>query len=77
MTEAKAPTKIRLDKLLVDRALVTSRERAQALILAGRVLVAAQKIDKPGISVADDVEVRILGNDLRYVSRGGLNWSRP
>jgi 23S rRNA (cytidine1920-2'-O)/16S rRNA (cytidine1409-2'-O)-methyltransferase len=72
MPEVKSSTKIRLDKLLVDRALVTSRERAQALILAGRVLVAEQKIDKPGISVADDVELRILGNDLRYVSRGGL-----
>jgi 23S rRNA (cytidine1920-2'-O)/16S rRNA (cytidine1409-2'-O)-methyltransferase len=72
MSEVKSPAKIRLDKLLVDRSLVTSRERAQALILAGRVLVAAQKIDKPGISVAADVEIRILGNDLRYVSRGGL-----
>jgi 23S rRNA (cytidine1920-2'-O)/16S rRNA (cytidine1409-2'-O)-methyltransferase len=64
--------KTRLDKLLVDRALVTSRERAQALIFAGRVLVAEQKIDKPGITVADDAVVRILGGDLRYVSRGGL-----
>jgi 23S rRNA (cytidine1920-2'-O)/16S rRNA (cytidine1409-2'-O)-methyltransferase len=64
--------KTRLDKLLVDRALVTSRERAQALILAGRVLVAEQKVDKPGASVADDAAVRILGGDLRYVSRGGL-----
>jgi 23S rRNA (cytidine1920-2'-O)/16S rRNA (cytidine1409-2'-O)-methyltransferase len=64
--------KTRLDKLLVDRALVTSRERAQALILAGRVLVAEQKIDKPGASVADDVAVRLLGDDMRYVSRGGL-----
>ena len=64
--------KIRLDRLLVDRALVTSRERAQALILAGRVLVDEQKIDKPGASVADDVGIRILGGDLKYVSRGGL-----
>jgi 23S rRNA (cytidine1920-2'-O)/16S rRNA (cytidine1409-2'-O)-methyltransferase len=64
--------KTRLDKLLVDRALVTSRERAQALILAGRVLVAEQKVDKPGASVAEDAAVRILGDDLRYVSRGGL-----
>ncbi len=64
--------KIRLDKLLVDRAMVISRERAQALILAGRVMVAEQKIDKPGASVSDDVALRILGNDLKYVSRGGL-----
>jgi len=64
--------KNRLDKLLVDRALVTSRERAQALILAGRVLVDEQKIDKPGASVAADAVIRLLGGDLRYVSRGGL-----
>jgi 23S rRNA (cytidine1920-2'-O)/16S rRNA (cytidine1409-2'-O)-methyltransferase len=64
--------KIRLDKLLVDRGLAASRERAQALILAGRVLVAEQKIDKPGAAIAGDAEVRLLGDDLRYVSRGGL-----
>ncbi|HEY4354805.1 MAG TPA: TlyA family RNA methyltransferase [Acidobacteriaceae bacterium] len=64
--------KIRLDKLLVDRGHAASRERAQALILAGRVLVAEQKVDKPGSSVDSDVVVRMLGEDLRYVSRGGL-----
>jgi 23S rRNA (cytidine1920-2'-O)/16S rRNA (cytidine1409-2'-O)-methyltransferase len=64
--------KIRLDKLLVDRELASSRERAQALILAGRVLVNEQKIEKPGAGVADDVVVRLLGGDLRYVGRGGL-----
>jgi 23S rRNA (cytidine1920-2'-O)/16S rRNA (cytidine1409-2'-O)-methyltransferase len=64
--------KLRLDKLLVDRSLAASRERAQALILAGRVLVNEQRIDKPGTSVAEDAIVRMLGNDLRYVSRGGL-----
>ncbi|QMV19863.1 TlyA family rRNA (cytidine-2'-O)-methyltransferase [Granulicella sp. 5B5] len=64
--------KNRLDKLLVDRALVTSRERAQALILAGRVLVDEQKVDKPGVSVSTEAALRILGDDLRYVSRGGL-----
>lgn len=64
--------KERLDKLLVTRGLVTSRERAQALILAGRVLVNDQKAEKPGVTVADDAQVRLLGDDLRYVSRGGL-----
>ena len=64
--------KLRLDKLLVDRSLAASRERAQALILAGRVLVDDQRIDKPGTSVSDDAVVRMLGSDLRYVSRGGL-----
>jgi 23S rRNA (cytidine1920-2'-O)/16S rRNA (cytidine1409-2'-O)-methyltransferase len=64
--------KLRLDKLLVDRGHAASRERAQALILAGRVLVNEQKLDKPGAQVAEDASVRMLGEDLRYVSRGGL-----
>lgn len=64
--------KIRLDKLLVERGLAATRERAQALILAGRVLVSEQKVDKPGHSVAHDAALRLLGTDLRYVSRGGL-----
>jgi 23S rRNA (cytidine1920-2'-O)/16S rRNA (cytidine1409-2'-O)-methyltransferase len=64
--------KLRLDKLLVDRSLAASRERAQALILAGRVLVDEQRVDKPGTSVAEDAVVRMLGDDLKYVSRGGL-----
>jgi 23S rRNA (cytidine1920-2'-O)/16S rRNA (cytidine1409-2'-O)-methyltransferase len=68
--------KVRLDKLILTRGLAPSRERAQALILAGRVLVNEQKIDKPGTSVADDVPLRLLGEDLRYVSRGGLKLER-
>ncbi len=64
--------KPRLDKLLVERALVPTRERAQSLILAGRVLVNEQKIDKPGHAVAHDAPIRLLGSDLCYVSRGGL-----
>jgi 23S rRNA (cytidine1920-2'-O)/16S rRNA (cytidine1409-2'-O)-methyltransferase len=64
--------KTRLDKLLVDRGLTSSRERAQAMILAGKVLVNEQKIDKAGASVDAAVQLRLLGEDLRYVSRGGL-----
>jgi len=64
--------KVRLDKLLVERGLVVSRERAQAVILAGRVLVNGQKLEKSGASVDADAEVRLLGEDLTYVSRGGL-----
>ncbi|HUY82710.1 MAG TPA: TlyA family RNA methyltransferase [Acidobacteriaceae bacterium] len=64
--------RLRLDKLLVDRGLVPSRERAQAMILAGRVLVNEQKVEKPGQAVAEDAAVRLLGEDLRYVGRGGL-----
>jgi 23S rRNA (cytidine1920-2'-O)/16S rRNA (cytidine1409-2'-O)-methyltransferase len=76
------PTKFRLDKLLVDQGHAASRERAQALILAGRVLVNDQRIDKPGTPVAEEAVIRLLGSDLKYVSRGGLklegaldNWS--
>jgi 23S rRNA (cytidine1920-2'-O)/16S rRNA (cytidine1409-2'-O)-methyltransferase len=64
--------KLRIDKLLVERGLVPSRERAQALILAGKVLVDEQKIEKPGTQVHSEATVRLLGDDLRYVSRGGL-----
>ena len=64
--------KQRLDKLLFDRGLVPSRERAQALIIAGKVLVNEQKVEKPGASVLDDASIRLLSEDLRYVSRGGL-----
>jgi 23S rRNA (cytidine1920-2'-O)/16S rRNA (cytidine1409-2'-O)-methyltransferase len=64
--------KARLDKLLVERGLVPSRERAQALILAGKVLVNEQKIVKSGATVDQDSALRLLGEDLKYVSRGGL-----
>ena len=68
----KSAFKLRLDKLLVDEGHAASRERAQALILAGRILVNDQRIDKPGTSVASNARIRMLGDDLRYVSRGGL-----
>jgi 23S rRNA (cytidine1920-2'-O)/16S rRNA (cytidine1409-2'-O)-methyltransferase len=68
--------KSRLDKLLVERGLVPSRERGQALILAGKVLVNEQKIEKAGASVEEDANVRLLGEDLKYVSRGGLKLER-
>lgn len=67
-----AQEKTRLDLLLVERGLAQSRERARALILAGRVLVSEQKIDKPGTAVAADAEIRLLGEDQPYVSRGGI-----
>jgi 23S rRNA (cytidine1920-2'-O)/16S rRNA (cytidine1409-2'-O)-methyltransferase len=72
----KLRPKIRLDVLLVERGLAQSRERARALILAGRVMVTEQKgeqkIDKPGASVCADAAIRLLGGDLPYVSRGGV-----
>ena len=66
-----ASAKLRLDKLLVERGLLSSRERAQALILAGRVLVNQQKVEKPGAAVQPDSDIRLLGEDMPYVSRGG------
>ena len=68
--------KVRLDKLLVERGLAASRERAQALILAGKVLVSDQKVEKAGVQVTEDAAVRLLGGDLKYVSRGGLKLER-
>ncbi|HME58046.1 MAG TPA: TlyA family RNA methyltransferase [Terracidiphilus sp.] len=65
-------TKIRVDLLLVERGLVPSRERARSLILAGRVLVGEQKIDKAGTTVSAEAPIRLLGDDQPYVSRGGL-----
>jgi 23S rRNA (cytidine1920-2'-O)/16S rRNA (cytidine1409-2'-O)-methyltransferase len=64
--------KSRLDKLLVERGLAPSRERAQALILAGKVLVDEQKVEKAGTAVERNASIRLLGEDLKYVSRGGL-----
>ena len=68
--------KLRLDKLLVDRGLAASRERAQALILAGKVLIDDQKVEKAGAQVTPDAAVRLLGEDLKYVGRGGLKLER-
>ena len=68
--------KLRLDKLLLDRGLATSRERAQSLILAGKILVNGQKLDKAGAQVPADATLRLLGDDLKYVSRGGLKLER-
>ena len=74
MTEDKPSKtrKLRLDRLLVGRGLSESRERAQAVIIAGQVLVSGQKIDKAGALVPEDAVIRVLGESLPYVSRGGL-----
>lgn len=64
--------KARLDVLLVERGLATSRERAQAILLAGQVRVNGQKMEKAGSQVALDADVEIIGEVLRYASRGGL-----
>src|SRR3989449_3392063 len=68
--------KVRLDKLILQRGMAASRERAQALILAGKVLVDGQKIEKAGTSVDAEADLRVLGEGLKYVSRGGLKLER-
>ena len=64
--------KVRLDVLLVEKGFVESRQKAQTTIMSGLVFVNNQKVDKPGTNVADDAQIEVRGNALRYVSRGGL-----
>jgi 23S rRNA (cytidine1920-2'-O)/16S rRNA (cytidine1409-2'-O)-methyltransferase len=64
--------RIRIDQLLTDRGLAESRNKAQALVLAGQVLADQKKIEKPGQQVHPDCEIRILGEQPRYVSRAGF-----
>jgi 23S rRNA (cytidine1920-2'-O)/16S rRNA (cytidine1409-2'-O)-methyltransferase len=64
--------KVRIDQLLVDRGLVASRARAQALVMAGKVVVDDARIDKPGQKVGEDAAIRLKEADQPFVSRGGL-----
>jgi len=66
----------RIDKLMVQRQLAGSRERARALIMAGRVLVDDQPVDKAGAQVDQEASIRLKGEDIPYVSRGGLKLAR-
>jgi 23S rRNA (cytidine1920-2'-O)/16S rRNA (cytidine1409-2'-O)-methyltransferase len=66
------PKKERLDVLLVDLGLAPTRAKAQALVIAGQVVVDDQRIDKPGTRVSTEAEVRLKGEPMPYVSRGGL-----
>jgi 23S rRNA (cytidine1920-2'-O)/16S rRNA (cytidine1409-2'-O)-methyltransferase len=65
------PSGVRIDRLLVERGLVASRERARRLVMAGAVLVADRPVTKPGAEVAEDADIRLRGPDSPYVSRGG------
>ena len=64
--------KERLDILLTEKNFFDSRARAKAMIMAGKILVNGQKIDKAGTLIPVDAEIRILGEEMPFVSRGGL-----
>ena len=64
--------KKRLDVLVTERGLAESRQKAQALIMAGEVFSGDRKLDKAGMSVEDTIPLEVRGNTLRYVGRGGL-----
>ena len=72
MHKMEKVNKERLDVLLVKRGLAETREKAKTTLMAGLVLVNGQKIDKAGTMVKEDAELRVLGDALPYVSRGGL-----
>ena len=64
--------KERLDKILITLGLAQSRERAKAMIMAGKVLVNQQPVDKPGALVSPEAHIEFKGEEIPYVSRGGL-----
>lgn len=68
--------KKRLDQLLLDRGLVESRSRAQALVMAGLVFNQERRLDKPGVMVAEDIALELRGQDHPWVSRGGLKLAK-
>lgn len=68
----KSRKKIRLDVLLIEKGLVPSRQRGCALIMAGKILVNDQRIDKPGALISKDDDIVLKGTDIPYVGRGGL-----
>lgn len=70
--QSAKPAKARIDVLLVERGLAASRERAQALLLAGTVRVEGARVDKPGTRISSTARIELAGQTLRYVSRGGL-----
>lgn len=68
--------KERIDKLLFERGLAPSREKAKALIMAGQVIVNDRRVDKAGDTVPSDAGIRIKGDAMPFVSRGGLKLER-
>ncbi|MCK5165822.1 MAG: TlyA family RNA methyltransferase [Rhodospirillaceae bacterium] len=71
-TEKTRLKKIRIDQLLVDRGLVESKSKAQALIMAGKVFSDTKRLDKPGHKVPCEIALEVKGQDHPWVSRGGV-----
>lgn len=69
--------KIRIDKLLVMQGYFDSRQKAQRALMASEVLIKDIVIDKPGMNVDIDSEIRIKSRKDKYVSRGAINWKKP
>lgn len=65
------PQRKRLDLVMVEQGKAPSRARAQALVMAGRVHVHGERVDKPGTLVAADADINVAGDESAYVSRGG------
>lgn len=72
MPSKPKPAKKRLDLLVVERGLAESREKAQAIILAGEVRVNGERSDKAGVQIAEDASIEVSGGSAKYASRGGL-----
>jgi len=68
--------KKRLDQIIVDKGLAQSRTRSRALIMAGKVFVNNRLADKPGITVGENDDILLKGNDIPYVSRGALKLAK-
>src|SRR5690625_7967419 len=64
--------KIRLDTLLVEKGLIETREKAKRTIMAGLVFSGSNRLDKPGLKVAEDLPLTVKGKVIPYVGRGGL-----
>src|SRR5277367_6489138 len=66
------PARTRLDLLLVERGLADSRQKAQAMILAGEVMVDSQRADKAGLAIAETAKIEVNSRLQKYASRGGF-----
>jgi 23S rRNA (cytidine1920-2'-O)/16S rRNA (cytidine1409-2'-O)-methyltransferase len=72
MTDTSTHEKVRLDRLIVERGLQETRQKAQGMIMSGRVTVNGTKVEKAGTLISQDANIEVLGPPSKYVGRGGL-----